>query len=119
MEINLKNIEEIIFFDNKVQSLFPEFRFIFDQWKLGLRVSGLKQLSQQSVLELMDNLGEKELEKLSNYLGKTVSIGKLNAKVVDHYDCNIIEHDRLCEFSDYTEFSVYRKGDDLKLTFWR
>jgi len=46
MEINLQNIEEIIFLDKKVQEHLPEYRYLFDQWNLAHRVSGLKQMAQ-------------------------------------------------------------------------
>lgn len=119
MEINLQNIEEIIFLDKKVQEQLPEYRYLFDQWNLAHRVSGLKQMAKHSALELMNGLGEVQLEKLQKYFGKPVFVNKLNNNLVDHYDCNIDDHERLCEFTEYGGLSLFRKGDELKFTFWR
>jgi hypothetical protein len=119
MEINLKNIEEIIFFDKQVQHLLPEFRHLFDQWVLAYRNSGLKPLAKSSVFELMNNLDDSHIKKLENYFGKSIFINKLNHKTVDHYHCNMDQSERLCEFSDYQDLCLYRKGNDLNFTFWR
>ena len=54
MEINLKNIEEIIFFDKKIQLLLPEFRHFFDQWQLGQHIPGMKALAKRSVLDVLN-----------------------------------------------------------------
>lgn len=119
MEINLQNIEEIIFLDKKAQEQLSEFRYLFDQWNLAHRVSGLRQMAQQSTLELLNGLGNTQLDKLEKYFGQPVFVNKLNKNLVDHYDCSIHEQDRLCEFSEYGGMTLYRKGDDLKFTFWR
>lgn len=119
MEINLKNIEEIIFFDKKVQAILPEFKSLFDQWVLSHRVSGLKQMAQHSVIELINSLSHEHIKKLSEYFNEDVYVNKLNKKLVDHYDCNIDDTGRLCEFSEYVGTTLFRKGNELKFTFWR
>ncbi len=119
MEINLKNIEEIIFHDKKVQEKLPEYRYLFDQYNLAHRVSGLGQMAKQSVLELLNALDGNHLKKLENHFGETVFVNKLNNKLVDHYDCSIDNYERLCEFSEYGGIALYRHNNELKFTFWR
>lgn len=119
MEINLKNIEEIIFFDKNVQLLMPEFRHLFDQWRLSHRVSGLGQMAKHSIFELMNSLETVHIEKLEEHFGEKIFINKLNKNLVEHYDCNTEDCNRLCEFSEFIGLALYRNGNDLKFTFWR
>jgi hypothetical protein len=119
MEINLKNIEEIFFFDKKLQELLPEFRHLFDQWTLSQRAVGLKALGQSSVLELLSKLNDSHKKKIEKYFDKEIFINKLNYKLVDHYDCHIESAEKLCEFSDFKDFCIYRKDNNISITFWR
>jgi hypothetical protein len=100
MEINLKNIEEIIFFDKQVQHLLPEFRHLFDQWVLAYRNSGLKPLAKSSVFELMNNLDDSHIKKLENYF--------LILKQLRKY----------LKIFQITTVNFSFAGNQLKKTFW-
>ena len=119
MEINLRNIEEIIFFNKDAQAVLPEFRQQFDQWQLAYRIPGLKALGQRSVLEVLNTLEERHLKSLESYFGEPVLMQRLNHKLVDHYNCSIEEANRLCEFTEYKDFCIHRNKDKLSITFWR
>ena len=119
MEINLRNIEEIIFFDKQIQALLPEFRQQFDQWQLAYRIPGLKAHGQKSVFEVLNTLEERHLKILESYFNEPVLMQRLNHKLVDHYNCKIEDADRLCEFTEYRDFCLHRNNDQLSITFWR
>lgn len=119
MEINLKNIEELIFFDQKIHGLFPEFRHLFDQWQLGQRIPGMKTLGQRSVLELLNSIDQSKIAKLEEYFGDSVLLQKIDSNLVSHYEWNIDEKDNLCEYSGYRDFCLSRDADKIKISFWR
>lgn len=121
MDINLKNIEELIFFDKELQKLFPEFRHLFDQWKLGQRVLGMKNLGQRSVLELLNSLNENHIVKLQEYFDDIILVDRIDHRLVVNYEyeASIETSDRLCEFSGYKDFCLYRNKDKIYLSFWR
>jgi hypothetical protein len=119
MEINLQNIEELIFFDKKVHSFFPEFRHLFDQWQLGLRVPGMRTLGQRSVLELLNSLNEKNISKLEEYFSDKILVNKIDHRIVAHYNFNIGEDNRLCEFAGFRDFTISKKKDAICVSFWR
>jgi len=119
MEINLKNIEQIIFMNKQVRALLPEFRYIFDQWEMSHRIPGLRAMGQKAMLDLLNALKPEHNVKISEILNDEIEVNKLNNKIVEHYDCNVEDYGELCRFADYKDFCLYRKGNNVKITFWR
>lgn len=120
MEINLKNIEELIFFDKKAQALFPEFKHYFDQWSLGQRIPGLKTLGKRSVLDFLNSLNEKHVSKLEEYFKDEIILDKIDNRLVVNFECESLEFDKeLCQFTGYRDFCLSRTGDKIVATFWR
>ena len=120
MEINLQNIEELIFFDKKIQALFPEFKNLFDQWVLGQRIPGLNTLGKRSVLDFLNSLDETHLIRLENYFGDSVILNKIDNRLVVNFDSDNLEFsETLCQFSGYKDFCLFRNGDKIVATFWR
>lgn len=120
MEINLKNIEEIIFFDKKIQLLLPEFRHFFDQWQLGQHIPGMKALAKRSVLDVLNALDENHIKKLEEYFNESVLVDKIDYKIVAHFDSTIQNEAKdFCNFVAYKEFCIFRNKDKISLSFWR
>lgn len=119
LELNLKNVEEIIFYDKEVQLLMPDLRHLFDQYNLGIRVPGLKHVAQASVLDFMALVDETHLKAMTEYFKKTVIVERLKHTLVQHYDFNVTEDNELCKYSGYTEFSATRNKDHVSVTFWK
>ena len=119
MEINLQNIEQLLFFDKKAQALLPEFRHFFDQWQLGQRIPGMKTLGQRSVLELLNSLNEKHIRKLEEYFNEEILVGKLDHRLVAHHEWSIGKADGLCQYAGYRDFCLSLKGDKAYISFWR
>lgn len=119
MELNLKNIEELLFFDKKAQALLPEFRHLFDQWGLGQRIPGMKTLGQRSVLELLNSLNEDHIRRLEEYLDEGILVDKLDHRLVVHHEWSAGEADGLCQYAGYRDFCLSMKGDKTYISFWR
>lgn len=117
MEINIKNIEEIIFYDKILTEKLPEFRQLFDQWRLAQRVQSLKNIIQQSIFEVLNGLNEKHIKILEEYFAEEVFVNKINNKLV--VNCELPLDSRLCGFAEYRDFCVHRNKDQFSITFWR
>lgn len=115
----MKTVEELVFSDRKVQALFPESAYLFDQYRISVMVPGMRSLGQRSVLQFLNSIDHGMLSKLESHFGRPVQVSKMNNKSVDHYDFSIDGGDRLCEFSDYKEFCATRSGDGISVSFWR
>ena len=120
MEINLNNIEELIFYDKKLYKLLPEFKHFFDQWILAKRHPELRQLGRRSVIDLLNSLENEHIAILDNYFNAKVTLDKLDYHLVQNYDFNLNEaEEKLSELKGFSNFSSYRNGDRLYISFWR
>jgi hypothetical protein len=54
MQLNLQNIEDVLFLDKKAQAVLPEFRPQFDQWASSKRVPGLQTMGKRILLEVLN-----------------------------------------------------------------
>jgi hypothetical protein len=120
MQINLMNIEDLIFNDRELQKLFPEFVGEFDQWRLSQRVPGLKQMGRRSVVHFLNSLKGEHIERLENYFGDSIVLDQLNDRIVENRsaDLDALEGE-LCEIAGFQEFCLYRDQDKVHISFWR
>jgi len=117
MEINFQNVEHIIFFDKKAPEILPEFRHLFDQWRLGKLVSALSSLGAKSVLDLLNSLNSDHIKRLENHFGVSIIVNKLESNVTKHHAIGM--EDSLCGFTEFKDFCITRNKDTTSLTFWR
>lgn len=116
MNLNLQNIEDLIFFDKKAQNLLPEFKGLFDQWNISKRVSGMHNLGKRAFLSLFNSLEYSHVKKLEEYFGENVILEKIEENIVRHYEGDGSD---LCKYTAFTDFCVSRNKDKIEVTFWR
>jgi len=118
MILNLQNLEELVFFDKKIWSLFPEFRYLFEQWGLSKRVPGMQNLGKRSLIDFLNSLEKEHLDKLEEYFQDIILLDKIDYHTIQNYNGDVenIQSD-LCKFEGFFDFVAYRKGKQLNLTF--
>jgi uncharacterized protein YutD len=116
MILNFYNAEELIFNNNQVQKLLPEFKHLFDSWKLAARHPELRGLGKRSVVDFLENLTTDHSEKLSKYFDDTIKINTINYHIVKNFESNIDSIDLQGAFPN---ISSYRRGDHLYISSWR
>lgn len=120
MIINLQNLEELIFFEKKVWSLFPEFRYLFDQWAISKRMPGMQNLGKRSLIDFLNSLEKEHIDKLEEYFQDTILVDKIDYHTVKNYNTTIEKiESELCQFQGFSDLSVFRKGDQIKITLWK
>lgn len=120
MEINLTNIEEIIFRNMDVWKHMPSMSHYRDEWMVSQRVPGMRGLGKRAVLGFMSELGAEQIEVLESHLGEPVVINKMNPNTHANLECDIADLEgRICEFSDFSEVCISRNKETVKLSFWR
>lgn len=119
MNLNIKNVEEIIFFDKKIQNLLPEQSHFFEQWKLGKRIPSLNYLSQKNILDFLNSINEKHINILEKYFNQEVYVDKINYNLVENKIFYLDDSLDLCEFSGFKDFTLTRNKNVCKITFWR
>lgn len=119
MIINLKNIEEILFYDKKIWSILPEFRHYFDQWALAKRVPGMSSLGKKSVMDLLFSLKENHLEKLQIHFNEFIFLDKIDSRLVSNCIFEEDNYQDICEYSGYKDFCLTKSKDKVSVSFWR
>jgi hypothetical protein len=120
MILNLQNVEDLVFFDKKVWDTLPEFRPLFEQWALSKRVPGMQNLGKRSLIDFLNSLEKSHLDKLEEYFHDIIVLDKIDYHTVQNYNGKIDEiQSELCRFEGFVDFSAYRKGDQISLTFWK
>lgn len=120
MVINLKNVEEIIFYDKEIWKKMPEMVHLRDQWRISKMAPTLRAMGQRAILDFLRNVKPHHQDLLSEYFKQNVTIDKIENHLIvnkeflasdDHVDFNIYEN--------FSGFSTYREKDKVKITFWR
>jgi hypothetical protein len=122
ININIKNIEELILKNSKTTPLFPELRHLFDKWLLSYRIPALSDMRKQTIIDLLNSLDGSHVEKLARLFGDVVFIEKLDHHIVRNLDfptdSNIIERE-LTKYESYTNIALSRNADQVYITMWR
>jgi hypothetical protein len=117
--LNILNVEEHVFYDQKLKSKLEDFNDIFDQWRLS-KVLNLKPLRQKSLLDLLNSLKSEHIKIIEEHLGKNISITSIDPKIVKNCETHIDHADiDLCRQSEGFNVSTYRKGNQLYISYWR
>ncbi|MHA2046003.1 MAG: hypothetical protein ACW99G_14520 [Candidatus Thorarchaeota archaeon] len=117
LNINLQNIEELVFLDRNLQREIPECKPLFDQWKLAQMTPSLKSMGKRAKLDLLNRLSEFE-EILSGYFKTSITIDKLDYHIVKNLEF-AIDDVQITDTEGYLDFSVSRIGEHLYISFWR
>jgi len=120
MRIHDKNIGELVFTDKELQKQLPEFKYLFDQWLVGLRVPKLKFLKQKSELVLLEKL-ETKLDLLERHFGEKVVVISIDYHIARHHKVPLEDLEiMLNELDGFTDFtSISRNAEYAYLSFWR
>jgi hypothetical protein len=121
ININLKNIEELVFKNPKVKSLFPDLRHLFDQWLLSYRFPALDTMRKQTIIDLLNALDGPHVEKLARLFGDMVYIEKLDHHIVKNINFSTNEsiERELTKHGSYTNIALSRSANQVYITMWR
>lgn len=116
--LNLTNIENLIFYDNKVKAKLPEFSDTFKQWAFAKQFPNFRQLVKRTLSDFLENLSEQHIETLSQHFHTTISIDNLDYHIVKNHTLNLLNTTHIQEAIGFTP-SISRNKDDIYITFWR
>lgn len=116
----MHNAEELIFYDDKLKKLLPEFDDLFRQWAFTKQYTGFRQLNKRTVSDLLNSIQQEQLDVLEKYLGTKVTIDKLDYKVIKNmaFDINDDIELQLNNIDDFN-LAIHRDENSLFMTFWR
>lgn len=116
VHINLQNVEELVFYDTKLQLLFPEFKHLFDSWRLSVRYPVFRNLGRRSTADFLNHLNEDHIVVLSKYFKDEVKIDVMDYHIVrnSEYDIDNVELQE-----SFPNITPYRRGNRLYISSWR
>lgn len=118
--LNLMNVEKIIFENKNILSKIPELQPYVEQWKLAKQHSFLRSFGKQAVIDFLGSLNENHLKIISDYFQTTVTIDKLNNRIVKNDQ--IFLEDLQIELENFEEFSniaISRDSGQCYISGWR
>ena len=113
MLLTLQNVEQLIFYDKKVQQLLPEWSVLFHKWFLAVK-SGLS--AKDVLIDFLNEVTSEQLAKLSSYFQSPVFVEKIDISLVNNVTTNI---DELDKYLNDNYISIAREGDLIYLCRWR
>jgi len=119
--LNLGNVEELVFQNKAARKLLPEFRHLFDQWKLARMIPSMKNLGRRSVLDFLNSVETSHEKILASLFGDEVTIDRMCYNIVSNQVFSLDSAEgNLNEGSEwFPNFSLDRDGERLYLSFWR
>jgi hypothetical protein len=119
IEINLNNVEELIFFEKDLAAELPDFRKYYDQWRLARTNPSLKAVGKKAIVEFLLNITENQKSKIEEKFGEKVYIDSPLTSVRS-YKCDIdMLENLLNQTNPYGYPRLYRKGKEVYITVWR
>ncbi len=120
IKIDFSNVELLVFKNTEVQKRLPEFKDLFQQWKLGLFAPSLRPMAQKALLDLLNQLGDEQIRTLETYFGTSVSVEKLDYTLTKSYKMSLLELENQIEFLGIEgEMFLHRDANHLYIGFWR
>lgn len=121
MNINLQNIEEVIFFNRQVRKLLPDFKNEFGQWDLSKYSPELRSLGKRTLLNVLNQLNDEHLKTLGVYFKEPVTLMKLDHHIVRHSKFKLDDAEKQLNNLDgwIGDLVIYRDKDHLYISNWR
>jgi hypothetical protein len=120
MNINIQNVEDVIFYDPEVWRKLPDLAHLRDQWRMSKISPVLRAMGKKALLDFLKISKNTHEKALSLHFGQSVTIDRIDRNLVKNLEISISEEDFMMESDEsYTGLSAYRKEDKLYITFWR
>ena len=119
MNINIQNVEDVIFYDSEVWKKIPDLIHLRDQWRMSKISPILRAMGKKALLDFLKISKNTHEKALSLHFGQAVTIDRIDRHLVKNLELSIGEDFSMESDESYTGFSTYRKEDKLYITFLR
>jgi len=120
MNLNLVNVEELIFYNQRLQVSLPKHRHLFDQWKLAKMSPSLRSLGKRAILDFLNDLDEESLKILENHFGCKITLSRVNYCLISNHSCHPDEAEEILnKMEEFVDLTIYRDENHLYLSCWK
>lgn len=117
--LNIKNTENLIFYNKSVQNLLPDLAPFFHKWKVNA-VKGVKTNVKKVILDFLNSINERHIKILENYFGEEVKVDNIDCDLVKYVKVGLHEAEHLLYgLKGYNNFTISRDDNYLYICFWR
>lgn len=119
LAINIKNVEELVFYNKNLRSQLADFHGLFLQWdQYVLKNNRVSQ--KKCLLDFLASVNETHIQVLKDYFNKEVKVDNVDYHIVK---CNKFPisgaEGELCGMAGYENFAITRDTNHLYILFWR
>jgi hypothetical protein len=120
IEIDLNNVEELVFHERDFVDFIPDFHQYYDQWYLSRTNPYLKDVGRKALMNFLNNITEKQKSKIEEKFGEKVQIDRPNKTGAYSFDADVDSLESLLnETNPYGYPRLFRKGQRVFVTVWR
>lgn len=119
INLNINNVEQLIFYDKKVQQILPEHSQVFNKWTLGIR-AGITSMAKDALLDFINKITTDQLKRLEGLWESQVILQKLDSATLHSFTVPIASlQERLNEMIEPWNVSFARDEDQCYVCTWR
>jgi hypothetical protein len=88
----------------------------------GKRISYLREIGKQALLDFLNMLDDSDIEILEQYFGEKIEVEKLNYSIATNHKIPLSESkacEVLCGIEGFNYFSTWRDDEHLYISCWR
>ncbi|MCK9458568.1 MAG: hypothetical protein M0R80_02930 [Proteobacteria bacterium] len=115
--INFNNVENLVFYNEKVQALLPEFIHLFNSWKFAVKNPSFRSLGKRSIADFLNHLTEDNIEVLTKYFGDKIQIDRIDYHIVKNSEYSVDTTEVLQDA--FSNIVLFRKNNHLYVSSWR
>lgn len=112
------NFEDFLSKNIKFKDFLPELIPLWEQLRSSIAFSQLINSRQRTIILMLDLMASLDLREFEKYLGDKIDIININHSGVYNISGDIDNID-LNKLPSQANLMIYRKGNDLKVTYWR
>ena len=121
-EINIQNVEELIFQNNQIWKDLPDMVYLRDHWGMSNIRPILKAVGKEVILDFLSKISKDHEKIISKHLGTSVKVTKIDRHLIKNMEFHISEAEEIINLlrdEMYPYFTTYRREDTVYVTFWR
>jgi hypothetical protein len=119
INLNLTNVEELVFYDRKIQASLLDFSNLFNVWNFSLR-AGLGPIGKKAVMDFLNDLKESHIEILEKYFNDTITVERSDYHIVRNQQVALDNAEvGLNLIQEFPNISIHRDENHLYLSYWR
>ncbi len=116
IQIGFHNAAELLFQNQLVKNSLSRHKHLFDSWELSQKIPQMRSLGIRSVVDFLNNITDKEIEKISEIFKSPIEIMKIELNAYKNIVGTIDDFELQLPLNiNVADFCLHRKGDKVSV----